>query len=57
MKKKQKKLYTEKLIEILGQEESGQITFTDVVEILENLNLITEKGKIKFLDKLSNMNL
>lgn len=48
---------TEKLIEILGQEESGQITFTDVVEILENLNLITEKGKIKFLDKLSNMNL
>ena len=47
---------TEKLIEILGQEESGQITFTDVVEILENLNLITEKGKIKFLDKLSNMN-
>ena len=45
---------TEKLIEILGQEESGQITFTDVVEILENLNLITEKGKIKFLDKLSN---
>ena len=48
---------TEKLIEILGQEESDQITFTDVVEILENLNLITEKGKIKFLDKLSNMNL
>ena len=48
---------TEKLIEILGQEESGQITFTDVVEILENLNLITEKGKIKFLDKLSNMNI
>ena len=47
---------TEKLIEILGQEESDQITFTDVVEILENLNLITEKGKIKFLDKLSNMN-
>ena len=47
---------TEKLIEILGQEESGQITFTDIVEILENLNLITEKGKIKFLDKLSNMN-
>ena len=47
---------TEKLIEILGQEESGQITFTDLVEILENLNLITEKGKIKFLDKLSNMN-
>ena len=47
---------TKKLIEILGQEESGQITFTDVVEILENLNLITEKGKIKFLDKLSNMN-
>ena len=45
---------TEKLIEILGQEESDQITFTDVVEILENLNLITEKGKIKFLDKLSN---
>ena len=54
--KDEKKLeeVTEKLIEITDLEGSGQITFNDVVECLEILNLITEKGKIKFLDKLSN---
>ena len=52
--KDEKKLeeVTEQLIEITDLEGSGQITFNDVVECLEILNLITEKGKIKFLDKL-----
>ena len=46
---------TEQLIEIADKEGSGQITFSEVVQCLNNLDLITEKGKIKFLDKLSNM--
>ena len=46
----------EQLIQIADKEGSGQITFNDTVQCLDNLDLITEEGKIKFLDKLSNMN-
>ena len=44
------------LIEIADKDGCGQITFNDVVQCLDNLDLITEDGKIKFLDKLSTMN-
>ena len=46
----------EKLVEIIDIEGSGQITFSDCVQCLDKLDLITEEGKIKFLDKLSNIN-
>ena len=46
----------EKLVEIIDIEGSGQITFSDCVQCLDKLDLITEEGKIKFLDKLSNVN-
>ena len=46
----------EKLIEVVDMEGSGQITFSDVVQGLDKLDLITQEGKIKFLDKLSTMN-
>ena len=46
----------EQLIQIADKEGSGQITFNDTVQCLDNLDLITDEGKIKFLDKLSNMN-
>ena len=45
----------EKLILIADKEGSGQITFNDIVQCLDNLDLITEEGNIKFLDKLSSM--
>jgi Ca2+-binding EF-hand superfamily protein len=45
------------LIEIADKEGSGQITFNDTVQCLDNLDLIMDEGKIKFLDKLSKMNL
>lgn len=47
---------TNELIEIADRDGSGQITFSETVQCLDNLDLITEEGKIKFLDKLSNMN-
>ena len=47
----------EKLVEIIDIEGSGQITFSDCVQCLDKLDLITEEGKIKFLDKLSNIKL
>ena len=40
----------------MDMEGSGQITFSDVVQGLDKLDLITQEGKIKFLDKLSTMN-
>ena len=43
------------LIEIADKEGSGQITFNDAVQCLDNLFLIMDDGKIKFLDKLSKM--
>ena len=43
------------LIEIADKEGSGQITFNDAVQCLDNLYLIMDDGKIKFLDKLSKM--
>ena len=46
----------EKLIEVVDVEGTGQITFSDSVQCLDKLDLITEEGKVKFLDKLSNMN-
>ena len=46
----------EKLIEVVDMERTGQITFSDSVQCLDKLDLITEEGKVKFLDKLSNMN-
>ena len=46
----------EKLIEVVDVEGAGQITFSDSVQCLDKLDLITEEGKVKFLDKLSNMN-
>ena len=46
----------EKLVEVIDIEGSGQITFSDCVQCLDKLDLITEEGKIKFLDKLSNIN-
>ena len=45
------------LIEIADKEGSGQITFNDMVQCLDNLDLIMDEGKVKFLDKLSKMNL
>lgn len=45
------------LIEIADKDGSGQITFNDTVQCLDNLDLIMNEGKIKFLDKLSKMNL
>ena len=47
---------SEQLIEIADKEGSGQIAFNDLVQSLDSLDLITEEGKIKFLEKLSNMN-
>ena len=47
---------TNELIEIADRDGSGQITFSETVQCLDNLDLITEEGKIKFLDKISNMN-
>ena len=44
------------LIEIADKEGSGQITFNDTVQCLDNLDLVMDEGKIKFLDKLSKMN-
>ena len=44
------------LIEIADKEGSGQITFNDAVQCLDNLDLIMDEGKVKFLDKLSEMN-
>lgn len=44
------------LIEIADKEGSGQITFNDIVQCFDNLDLITDEGRVKFLDKLSNMN-
>ena len=44
------------LIEIVDKEGTGQITFNDIVQCLDSIDLITEEGKIKFLDKISNMN-
>ena len=38
----------EKLVEIIDIEGSGQITFSDCVQCLDKLDLITEEGKIKF---------
>ena len=46
----------EKLIEVVDVEGAGQITFSDSVQCLDKLDLITEEGKVKFLDKLSNIN-
>ena len=43
------------LIEIADKEGSGQITFSDAVQCLDNLDLIMDEGKVKFLDKLSEM--
>ena len=43
------------LIEIADKEGSGQITFNDMVQCLDNLDLIMDEGKVKFLDKLSKM--
>ena len=43
------------LIEIADKEGSGQITFNDTVQCLDNLDLIMDEGKVKFLDKLSKM--
>jgi len=45
------------LVEIADKEGSGQITFNDMVQCLDNLDLIMEEGKVKFLDKLSKMSL
>ena len=45
----------EDLIEIADKEGSGQITFTDAVQCLDKLYLITDEGKIKFLDELSEL--
>ena len=44
------------LIEIADKEGSGQITFNDIVQCLDNLDLIIDEEKVKFLDKLSKMN-
>ena len=44
------------LVEIADKEGSGQITFNDTVQCLDNLDLVMDEGKIKFLDKLSKMN-
>ena len=44
------------LIEIADREGTGQITFNDIVQCFDSLDLITEEGKIKFLYKLSNIN-
>ena len=44
------------LTEIADKEGSGQITFNDTVQCLDNLDLIMDEGKIKFLDKLSKLN-
>ena len=44
------------LIELADKEGSGQITFNDTVQCLDNLDLILNEGKVKFLDKLSKMN-
>ena len=44
------------LIEIADKEGSGQITFNDTVQCLDNLDLLMNEGKVKFLDKLSSMN-
>ena len=46
---------TKELIDIADKEGCGQITFSDMVQCLDNLDLITEEGRIKFLDKLSIM--
>ena len=43
------------LIEIADREGSGQITFNDAVQCLDNLDLIMDEGKVKFLDRLSEM--
>lgn len=45
------------LIEIADKEGSGQITFNDMVQCLDNLDLIMDEGKVKFLDKLAKMTL
>ena len=45
----------DELIEIADKEGSGQITFNDAVQCLDNLDLIMDEGKVKFLDKLSKM--
>ena len=47
---------TNNLIEIADKEGSGQITFNDIVQCLDNLDLIMNEGKVKFLDKLSSLN-
>ena len=44
------------LIEIADREGTGQITFNDIVQCFDSLDLITEEGKIKFLYKLSKIN-
>ena len=47
--------FSNELIEIADKEGSGQITFSDIVQCLDNLDLILDEGKVKFLDKLSEM--
>ena len=44
------------LLEIADKEGSGQITFNDIVQCLDNLDLIIDEGKFKFLDKLAKIN-
>ena len=44
------------LIEIADKDGTGQITFNDTVQCLDNLDLVMNEGKVKFLDKLSKMN-
>ena len=48
--------FSNELIEIADKEGSGQITFSDTVQCLDNLDLVLNERKIKFLDKLSKMN-
>ena len=47
----------DELIEIADKEGSGQITFNDLVQCLDNVDIITDEGKIKILDKISILNL
>ena len=53
---KKREEVTNDLIEIADKEGSGQITFNDIVQCLDNLDLILNEGKVKFLDKLSSLN-
>ena len=53
---KKREEVTNDLIEIADEEGSGQITFNDTVQCLDNMDLILNDGKVKFLDKLSSLN-